>query len=332
MTDLEQRPDVVVSAEEPRPATVEVLPPRDVPLGGPRSMTVRRTLPQRRRSLIGAWCFLDHYGPDDVAASGGMQVPGHPHTGLQTVTWLFEGEVEHRDTLGTVSVIRPGEVNLMTSGGGIAHSEYSTTSTTRLHGAQLWIALPDAHRSGGREFQHYAAPQVELDGALVRVFIGQLAGLSSPIETFTPTLGVEIVLTPGAELTLPLESDFEHGALVDTGSIEIDGVGGAPGELLFLGSGRNLFRVLAGSAGARLLLIGGEPLGERIVMWWNFIGRSHDDIVEHRRAWQERVVALDEPEAAPGLLDVSGFGAFPDEWRRVLPAPELPSVRLAPRQ
>src|SRR4051794_24519533 len=133
VTDLEAAPALILAADAPAPAGIEILEPRDVPLGGPRAMTVHRTLPQRRRSLIGAWCFLDSYGPDDVAASGGMHVPGHPHTGLQTVTWLFEGEVEHRDTLGTLRVIRPGEVNLMTAGAGIAHSEYSTPRTTRLH-------------------------------------------------------------------------------------------------------------------------------------------------------------------------------------------------------
>ena len=146
MTNLERDPALLDCAEVAGGTLVQVLEPRDVPLGGPRAMTVRRTLPQRRRSLIGAWCFLDSYGPDDVSATGGMRVLGHPHTGLQTVTWLFEGEVEHRDTLGTLRVIRPGEVNLMTAGAGIAHSEFSTPGTTRLRGAQLWIALPDSRR------------------------------------------------------------------------------------------------------------------------------------------------------------------------------------------
>ena len=123
-----------------------VLPYRNVPLGGPRAMTVRRSLPQRAQSLIGAWCFVDHYGPDDVSLTGGMAVPGHPHTGLQTASWLFTGEVEHRDTTGTRALVRPGQLNLMTAGSGIAHSEYSTPATTVLHGAQLWIALPEADR------------------------------------------------------------------------------------------------------------------------------------------------------------------------------------------
>ncbi|WP_255254039.1 pirin family protein, partial [Streptomyces albidoflavus] len=139
-----------VRAPGPQPAgsRVEVLTPREVPLGGPRAMTVRRTLPQRARTLIGAWCFADHYGPDDVARTGGMDVPPHPHTGLQTVSWLFTGEIEHRDSLGVHAMVRPGELNLMTGGHGISHSEVSTPGTRILHGVQLWVALPAAHRHG----------------------------------------------------------------------------------------------------------------------------------------------------------------------------------------
>src|SRR4051812_33175635 len=149
------------------PGEPQLLLPREVPLGGPRAMLVQRTLPQRKRSLIGAWCFLDHYGPGDVSRNGGMRGPGHPHSGLQTVTWLFEGEVEHRDTTGAVAVVRPGEMNLMTAGAGVAHSEYSTPGTTRVHGAQLWIALPDGARTGGRMFEHYAPPLLRVGPAAV---------------------------------------------------------------------------------------------------------------------------------------------------------------------
>ena len=133
----------------------ELLAPREVPLGGPRAMTVRRTLPQRALSLIGAWCFVDHFGPDDVSATDGMRVARHPHTGLATVSWLFEGEIEHRDSGGVVALVRPGEVNLMTAGHGIAHSEVSTSATQVLHGVQLWVALPAHAREGDRDFQHH---------------------------------------------------------------------------------------------------------------------------------------------------------------------------------
>ena len=143
--NLERQPrrDSVCCDSGRRSDGVEVLTPREVPLGGPRAMTVRRTLPQRQRSLIGAWCFLDHYGPDDVADTGGMSVAPHPHTGLQTVSWLFTGEIEHRDSAGHHAMVRPGELNLMTAGHGISHSEVSTPDDHGLHGAQLWVALPD---------------------------------------------------------------------------------------------------------------------------------------------------------------------------------------------
>ena len=145
MSNLEADPaELACHGARLRPGTgqAEVLSARDVPLGGPRAMRVRRTLPQRQRSLIGAWCFADHYGPDDVGLGPPMDVAPHPHTGLQTVSWLFAGEVEHRDSLGTHALVRPGELNLMTSGHGICHSEVSTPSTSVLHGVQLWVNLP----------------------------------------------------------------------------------------------------------------------------------------------------------------------------------------------
>ncbi|THG33396.1 pirin family protein [Naasia lichenicola] len=339
MSNLDRDPGLLLVEEDAPPARrIDVLTPRDVPLGGPRAMTVRRTLPQRERSLIGAWCFVDHYGPDDVSLSGGMRVDGHPHTSLQTVTWMFEGEVEHRDTLGTVLTIRPGEVNLMTSGSGIAHSEYSTPSTTRLHGAQLWIALPEDQRSGQRTFQNYAAPQVRIGDADVRVFLGDLADQRSPVHTWTPTLGAEIVLPPHSRLELEVDPTFEHGVLVDAGPVWVDGELGEPAHLLYRAPLAAPLAFETRESGARLLLIGGEPLGESIVMWWNFIGRSHEEIVSFRDDWQAEVarhaaatsaaIQTGDAEAFP----TEGFGEFPSTWTRVLPAPELPSVRLRARR
>ncbi len=186
-------------------------------------MTVRRTLPQREQSLIGAWCFVDHYGPEDISATGGMRVPGHPHTGLQTVSWLFSGTVDHRDTVGTHALVRPGELNLMTAGAGIAHSEYSTATTTVLHGAQLWLALPDKHRAVAPRFEHYAPPALDRDGARVLVFLGTLLGDTSRVETFSPLVGAEITLRPGQRLDIPVNDTFEHGVLVDTASVTVEG-------------------------------------------------------------------------------------------------------------
>src|SRR5689334_24252214 len=160
--------------------------PREVPLGGPRAMTVRRTLPQRERSLIGAWCFLDHYGPDDVAETGGMSVAPHPHTGLQTVSWLVTGEIEHRDSAGHHALVRPGELNLMTAGHGISHSEVSTPGTTRLHGVQLWVALPSASRDVAPFFEHHVPVAGRIGDATVRTFVGALAGSGTSATVFSP--------------------------------------------------------------------------------------------------------------------------------------------------
>ena len=294
-----------------------------VGVGGPRAMTVRRTLPQRARSLIGAWCFVDHYGPDDVSATSGMRVPGHPHTGLQTVSWLFSGEVEHRDTIGTHSYVRPGEINLMTAGNGIAHSEFSTPDTTVLHGVQLWGALPQAHRFIAPAFENHAPPVLEHDVARVLVFLGSLLGHTSPVSTYTPLLGAEITLQAGQRLRLAVESGFEHGVLVDDGEVTVAGTSASAAQLVYQGTGADLLTLEAGERQARVLLLGGEPFGERIVMWWNFIGRSHDDIVSYRRQWQ------DERASAEG--DPGRYGRFPEQWETTLPAPELPNTRLVSR-
>jgi redox-sensitive bicupin YhaK (pirin superfamily) len=305
----------------------QVLLPREVPLGGPRAMLVQRTLPQRRRSLIGAWCFLDHYGPHDVQpGSAGMRVPGHPHIGLQTVTWLFEGEVEHRDTVGTVAVVKPGEVNLMTAGAGVAHSEYSTPTTTRVHGAQLWVALPDGARTGDRAFEHFVPEVLHVDGAEVRVFLGSWLGATATPHTYTRLLGAEVRLAAGATWRAPLDPADEVGVLVDLGSVTVDGVRAERSQLVALPDGRDELVLEAHDEPARVLVLGGEPFGAEVVMWWNFVGRNHDEIVAARADWQRQV----EAQRTTGHAD-GRFGRHPDAWHDVLPAPELPTVRLKPR-
>ncbi|MGW8399586.1 pirin family protein [Streptomyces lydicus] len=302
-----------------RPAPqVDVLSARDVPLGGPRAMTVRRTLPQRARTLIGAWCFVDHYGPDDVADTGGMDVAPHPHTGLQTVSWLFSGEIEHRDSLGSHAFVRPGELNLMTGGYGISHSEVSTAGTTILHGVQLWVALPEAHRHTGRDFQHYAPRPLRTGGVEVRVFLGALAGDTSPVRTFTPLLGAELVLDPNSATTLPVHADFEYGLLVDQGEVRLAGTLLRPAELGYSGTGNDTLTLTNETdAPARAVLLGGTPFEEPIVMWWNFIGRSNEDIVEARQAWEN---------ASDRFGSVDGYDGD------ALPAPALPHATIAPRK
>lgn len=281
-------------------------------------MTVRRTLPQRARTLIGAWCFIDHYGPDDVGATGGMDVAPHPHTGLQTVSWLFSGEIEHRDSLGSHAMVRPGELNLMTGGHGISHTEVSTPATTVLHGVQLWVALPDEHRHAGRDFQHYVPDPVHVDGAEISVFLGQLAGSVSPVRTFTPLLGAELVLAPRAETTLAVDPAFEHGLLVDQGAVRLSGTLLDRAELGYAAPGsRTLTLANETDAPARAVVVGGPPFGEEIVMWWNFIGRTHQDIAEARQAWEAASDRFGEVEGYPGDR---------------LPAPALPHATLTPRK
>ncbi|HEY8281883.1 MAG TPA: pirin family protein [Leifsonia sp.] len=336
MSNLERDPAEVIAggtvdiADE---RSIEVLLPREVPLGGPRAMNVRRTLPQRKRSLIGGWCFIDHYGPEDVSVTGGMHVPPHPHTGLQTVSWLFAGEIEHRDSVGSHAMVRPGELNLMTAGHGISHSEVSTAATTTLHGVQLWVALPSGSRDVAPFFEHHVPSPIVVGDAVARVFIGSLTGGVGGVggaadggtdaTMFSPLLGAQLDLPAGTSVSVPLDPAFEHGVLVDAGPVEVAGEAIAVSELAYLGPGTATLELRAGETDARVLLLGGEPLGEQIVMWWNFIGRSHEDVVQFRAEWQRDVIDGEDQDGR--------FGVIPGYPGSALPAPVLPTVRLKPR-
>ncbi|MFJ8377180.1 pirin family protein [Streptomyces sp. NPDC094461] len=292
----------------------ELLTPRHVRLG--ESTEVRRLLPNLGRRMVGAWAFVDHYGPDDIAGEPGMQVPPHPHMGLQTVSWLYDGEVLHRDSLGSLRTIRPRELGLMTSGRAISHSEESPRSHARLlHGAQLWVALPDAHRHVEPHFQHHTdLPTVSAPGLTATLILGELDGTASPGTAYTPIVGADLALTAGAEARLPLVPDFEYAVLAMSGRADVDGVPVLPGSMLYLGCGRTELPLRA-DTDAGLMLLGGEPFEEEIVMWWNFIGRSQEEIEEARRGWMES----------------SRFGEVKGYDGDRLPAPELPPVALKPR-
>jgi redox-sensitive bicupin YhaK (pirin superfamily) len=299
---------------------MEILSPREVPLGGIRAMTVRRTLPQRQRTFVGAWCFVDHYGPDEVDPDGGMVVPPHPHTGLQTASWLFTGEVEHRDSAGHHAFVRPGELNLMTAGQGISHSEYSTPGTTLLHGAQLWLALPDADRHAQPSFEHFVPTPVSGAGWEARVFLGSLLGSTSPVRTFSPLLGTELRLSAGTTLQIPVDPSYEHGLLLDSGSLNVGDEALKAHELGYLEPGRDTIEITV-AEDALVLLLGGPPFGEQIVMWWNFIGRDHDEVAAYRAQWQHLVeTGADER-----------FGLPQDDPLPPLPAPALPNARMVKR-
>jgi redox-sensitive bicupin YhaK (pirin superfamily) len=287
---------------------------REVPLA--ESSRVRRLLPTLGRRLVGAWCFVDHYGPDNIADAPGMQVPPHPHTGLQTVSWLLDGEVLHRDSLGSEQLVRPGELSLMTAGRAIAHSEQSPAEHAPvLHGAQLWVALPSAVRHIAPAFEHHGTLPVLTDrGAQITVLVGELAGARSPATTYSALLGADLALSAGADVAVPLEPEFEHAVLVASGAAAVDGVDIGPGSLLYLGCGRAELR-LRSSGASRMLLLGGEPFTEQIVMWWNFVAGSAEEIADARKAW----------------MTTDRFGTVHGNDTDRLPAPALPAGRLRPR-
>lgn len=323
MSNLERDPQELLVDAGPDAAGVEVLSPREVPLGGPRALLVRRTLPQRSRSLIGAWCFVDSYGPTPAPRAGIMDVPPHPHTGLQTVSWLYEGQIEHRDSSGAHQLVEPGAVNLMTAGRGIQHSEVSTSAAARLHGVQLWTALPDAARGVAPFFEHHVAEVVPFGEATLRVFMGSWLGVGSPVTAYTPLVAAELTLPAGGTVELPADPGFEYGLVVDHEPARLQGVEVPAHHLGVVPTGAELLRIEAPAGPLRVLVIGGAPLGESIVMWWNFIGRNHDEIAEWRAQWQHEVVAGADPVGRYGR--VVGYPGAP------LPAPELPNVRLRPR-
>jgi quercetin 2,3-dioxygenase len=253
------------------------------------SLAVRRFLPQKRRRMVGAWCFLDAFGPAVFARDKAMDVAPHPHMGLQTVTWLFEGEALHKDSLDSEALARPGALNLMTSGRGIAHSEETPEPNShRLHGVQLWVALPDEHRHQEPSFDHHPdRPVVELGRARVTVIAGELAGVIAPARTFSPLLGADITLEDRGSAVLPLHPEFEHGLLTLDDGVEYEGQPLAADHLYHLPPGKTELGLSSRTgATARLLLLGGAPFGEPIVMWWNFVARTADEISAARADWQ----------------------------------------------
>jgi redox-sensitive bicupin YhaK (pirin superfamily) len=292
-----------------------LLTSRKVWLG--RTTEVARALPDRQIRMIGAWCFLDHYGPEIVADRPGMQVWAHPHTGLQTVSWLLEGEIEHRDSIGSRVMVRPGQLSLMTAGRGIVHSEMSLPDKPpTLHGVQLWVALPYGARETAPAFEHHPRlPTLELPGLRGTVLMGEVAGVSSPAGTHTPLAGVDLTLEAGASLDLPLHPHFEYGVLVVGGQATVESTEVAVDQLLYLGLQRDSVR-LHSDDGARMIMVGGVPFEEELVMWWNFIGRSHEEVVAHRAAWEGR-----EPRFPPVV----------STGEKVMEAPPLPTVPLRPR-
>jgi hypothetical protein len=266
------------------PPTVEVTDSRTSQVG---SFTVRRALPRRDRRTVGAWCFVDHMGPLAVTEDEGIDIGPHPHMGLQTVTWLLAGEAVHHDSLGTEQPIRPGQLNLMTAGHGVSHSEERTGRYRGdVHGVQLWVAQPAATRHGDPAFEHHAElPVLELDGGLATVLVGDLGGTASPARRDTDHVGAELTLRRGGA-TVPLVRTSEHALVVMAGALAVDGTPATPGHLVYLGAGRDECRI--GSVdGATALLVGGTPFEEQVLMWWNFVGRTREEITAARDQWMQ---------------------------------------------
>lgn len=312
MNNRAESPDFVSNDDVSQ--TEFTLDPRIVKLTTRTGIDIQRTLPHRRIRSIGAWCFVDHYGPTDHADA--MSVAAHPHTGLQTVSWLFSGEVEHRDSLGNIQPVVPGELNLMTAGHGIAHSELSLNNRSRLHGIQLWTVLPDQHRDINPFFEHHGdLPAFSWNGIEIRLFIGELLGEKSPATIFSPLVGAEIDLPINSVTEIPADISHEYGVLVVSGSAAVNSNSVSAGQLHYVPAGRTLLS-LASEYGAKIVLLGGQPIHEKIVMWWNFIARSHDEIVSMRDDWERQS---------------QRFPSFADRIGGRIPAPPMPNLRLNPR-
>jgi len=272
------RPD----CSHPSAPCLEVTDSRDERVGKVR---VRRALPRKGRRTVGAWCFADHMGPADVTENSGLDVGPHPHIGLQTVTWLIDGQVLHRDSLGSEQVIKPGQLNLMTSGGAVSHAEEATGHYRgTLEGIQLWVALPDITRHGAARFEHHPElPQDEVDGGVATVLVGEYGNLTSPARHDTPLVGVDLNLH--RPTTVPLRPEWEYAVVVLGGAVGINAQPLPPGKLGYLGRGRDELHLDVREP-TRAVLLGGEPFEEPIVMWWNFVARNRSEIDDAYAAWE----------------------------------------------
>lgn len=250
--------------------------------------TVRRALPQRGRRTVGAWCFLDHFGPSAPGASDGLGVGPHPHCGLSTVTWLVEGMAVHADSLGSEQPIRPGQLNLMTAGHGISHAEQTPDEQRGImHGVQFWVAQPEATRHGAPAFEHHAElPRVDAGPWAASVLLGEFGGQRSPARTDTPLLGVELLAESPGSCDVALDPAFEHALVVLEGQVVVDGEPLSVGELGLLDTGADEVG-LRTDGPARWLIIGGEPFEARVQMWWNFVGRTREEMTVAVAEWND---------------------------------------------
>lgn len=272
-------------------------------------LEIARALPTKQRRMVGAWCFLDHLGPIDFAPGVGLHVGAHPHTRLQTFTWMIEGEVLHRDSLGYEQVLRAGQVNLMTAGYGISHTEDSVQDGGRMHAAQLWIALPAAVADQPPAFDHYPqVPQWQEQGCAWSLIAGSYGVHTAPTKLYSPLLGLEVLSSAAGEVQLELRADFEYGLMALTGGFSLQGEAFAQDELAYLAPGRSHL-ALQLQANTRLLVLGGTPMTDPVTIWWNFLGEDLAHIRQYRAQWQ---------------AGDARFGSVAGGEQRRLDAPELP--------
>lgn len=291
----------------------QLLPSHDKDLGG--GFTVRRILPAASRQSVGPFLFFDHMGPVQAEPGARHDVRPHPHIGLATVTYLFEGAIMHRDSVGSAQRIEPGAVNWMTAGSGIVHSERTPEDlldrTRRTHGLQLWAALPREHEEAAPAFSHTPAgaiPEIAFEGAAVRVLVGSAFGRASPVPTFSDTLYLDVQLAPGAFLDLDGLPE-ESAVYAPIGAIAVDGEAVPPNTMALLAPGAPA-RV-SSAAGARFVLVGGAPLDGRRYIFWNFVSSSRERIEQAARDWEADAFA-----PVPGEHERIPLPAWPAAWRR----------------
>lgn len=291
---------------------IQEFPLRSAKIG--QGTVIKRALPSRHKRMIGAWCFLDHAGPVNFAQGDGLDVGPHPHIGLQTFTWMIEGTMLHNDSLGTQQLIRPKQVNLMTAGYGISHTEVAPDTETKMHAAQLWIALPDDKINMAPAFDHYPQlPVMNKDGIDFTVLVGDFLNTCSPVAVHSELLGVDLAATETRETRLSLNPKFEYGFMALEGTAEINGHALNEDNMVILEPGLNQVDIVIHASG-RVLLLGGEPFESPILLWWNFVGRTQEELALAREQW---------------IVEHERFGSIPEYQGPRLEAPVFPDSMRA---
>ncbi|WP_111858961.1 pirin family protein [Acinetobacter sp. CFCC 10889] len=274
-----------------------------------KGTVIKRALPSRQKRMIGAWCFLDHAGPVSFPQGDGLDVGPHPHTGLQTFTWMIEGTMMHTDSIGSKQLIRPKQVNLMTAGYGISHTEVAPDTETKMHAAQLWIALPDDKLNMAPQFDHYPElPIVTREGVEFTVLVGEYLNTISPVKVHSELLGVDLTAQASTTTRIPLNPQFEYGFLALEGTAIINGHELTDDNMVVLEPGLSEIEIQL-HAGSRLLLLGGEPFESPILLWWNLVGRTQEELKIAREQW---------------INHDTRFGSIPDYEGPRLEAPAFP--------